>query len=411
MRQSPPIRGISLSEDRRIRGGTYDAAIDRAFRAVLRKEVSIVRSAASTVPLIDDLVGGRRAWKELTAQEVRSLRGLPMVDLHLKEAQASRHHDPQRQVAAARLARAAAHGLDLRVYGPQVVADARARAWAELANAYRANDELDRAEQVMKTALHYLERGSGDLLLEARLLELSASLFVDQRSFAYAREVLERVFALYKGIGDDHLAGRTLIKLSHVVYLHGDAATAIRLQTRGSALIDLSREPGLGPLVLQNMISLLSEAGMFRKAQHLLWQSRISGRLPQGENARLKMLWTEGRIHVGLGQLDRAESVLLRAKEGLDGFGQGYDAGLVALDLAALWLGQGKQRQVRDLAAKLVSRFRELGVARETIAAVTELRRACEREKATADMAKRIAEHLRDATRRPDVSLPPPRLV
>ena len=246
----------------------------------------------------------------------------------------------------------------------------------------------------MKTALHYLERGSGDLALEARVLELSASLFVDQRWFADACEVLERVFAIYRSLGDDHLAGRTLMKLSHVAVTSGDPETGISLLARGTALLDLSREPALGPLAVHNMIIHLADAGRFRKAQHLLWQARMSGRLPQGENARLKMLWTEGRIYSGLGQLDRAEKALLQAKEGLDGFGQGYDAALVALDLAGVWLNQGKQRQVRELSAKLVDRFRELGIARETIAAVAELRRACEQEKATAEMAAMIADYL-----------------
>ncbi|HYN22664.1 MAG TPA: hypothetical protein VE078_17020, partial [Thermoanaerobaculia bacterium] len=151
-----------MSEDRSQRGQAYDQAIERAFKTVLRKESSITRRKARTAPLIDDLVAGRRAWEGLTTRELRSLQGLPLVELYLKESQASRHHDPPGQVAAARLARAAAHRLDSRVYGPQVVADTRARAWAELANAYRSNDELDRAEQVMKRALHYLERGSGD---------------------------------------------------------------------------------------------------------------------------------------------------------------------------------------------------------------------------------------------------------
>lgn len=137
----------------------------------------------------------------------------------------------------------------------------------------------------------------------------------------------------------------------------------------------------------------------------------MSGRLPAGEIARLKMAWTEGRIHTGLGQLDRAERAFLEAKEGLDAFGQGYDAALVALDLAGVWLGQGQQRRVRDLAAALVDRFRALGIARETIAAVAELRRACEQEKATVEMAAIIADYLRDQVRQPDVPAPPPRLV
>ncbi|HYN22405.1 MAG TPA: hypothetical protein VE078_15700, partial [Thermoanaerobaculia bacterium] len=64
-----------------------------------------------------------------------------------------------------------------------------------------------------------------------------------------------------------------------------------------------------------------------------------------------------------------------------------------------------------DLAAQLVDRFRELGIARETIAAVAELRRACEQEKATAEMAAMIADYLREVSRQPDVPLPPPRLV
>jgi len=66
---------------------------------------------------------------------------------------------------------------------------------------------------------------------------------------------------------------------------------------------------------------------------------------------------------------------------------------------------------VRELATKLVDRFRELGIKREATAAVAALRQACEQEIATVEMVEEVAAYLRELDRRPDVALPPPRWV
>src|SRR5215210_3421468 len=157
-------------------GDLYDAALDRASRKVLEWTGTLRQQRERTVSVIPDLVQGKRRWRDLDEEEAESLRGIPKVDLLLEEANALRHDDPARMVGTAELAKKAAMRLDPRIYGTHLVADTRARALSELANAYRAANQPTLAEETMREALHFLERGSGDLWLIARVCELAASL-------------------------------------------------------------------------------------------------------------------------------------------------------------------------------------------------------------------------------------------
>jgi len=77
--------------------------------------------------------------------------------------------------------------------------------------------------------------------------------------------------------------------------------------------------------------------------------------------------------------------------------GNGYDAALVSLDLAALYLGQNRTAEVKELAAEMVKTFEEQKVHREAMAAVRLFQEAAARERATVELVGRLAEYLRRA--------------
>src|SRR5882757_11047230 len=95
----------------------------------------------------------------------------------------------------AALAQAAAHRLDPHEVRPEVIADTQARVWAELGNAYRLADLLDRAEAAFKSSVDALERGSGDPLLAAQIADRFASLLFHRRHFQEAFTLLDRLAA------------------------------------------------------------------------------------------------------------------------------------------------------------------------------------------------------------------------
>ena len=108
-------------------------------------------------------------------------------------------------------ARLAAERLDARNLGPGLAADFQARAWVEVGNAHRVNEQFELAEAALGHGQRFLDEGSGDLLLLARLADVKASLRSDQRRLGEALDLLEVVHDLYLRAGDRHLAGRALI--------------------------------------------------------------------------------------------------------------------------------------------------------------------------------------------------------
>ena len=72
-----------------------------------------------------------------------------------------------------------------------------------------------------------------------------------------------------------------------------------------------------------------------------------------------------------------------------------YNAALVALDLALLLSRQGRTEELKRLAAELVAAFESRAIHREATAALILFQRACEEERATAEMISRIASLLR----------------
>jgi hypothetical protein len=67
---------------------------------------------------------------------------------------------------------------------------------------------------------------------------------------------------------------------------------------------------------------------------------------------------------------------------------------MVSLDLAALWLDQGRTREILVLLDETVSVFRERGIRREAIAALLMLREAVVREQVTKAVLQAVANEL-----------------
>jgi hypothetical protein len=105
----------------------------------------------------------------------------------------------------------------------------------------------------------------------------------------------------------------------------------------------------------------------------------------------------EGRIARREGRPVDAEAAFVEVQQGFAARGLGYDAALVALDLAALYAAQGRSAEVARLAAGMIAIFRSCDVDRETIAALAVFRRAAEMEAVTVEMLRDIGAYLERA--------------
>ncbi|MFL6194601.1 MAG: hypothetical protein ACJ75H_10560 [Thermoanaerobaculia bacterium] len=309
--------------------------------------------------------------------------------------------DPALAEELGKLALGLAEKLDSQRYGPKIVEDLRARTWAYIGNAQRVRSDLDAAEQAFDQAYKALENGTQDLTERAILMDLESSLRRDQRRFNEALKLLQRAISIFIQSGQQHRAGRSLLKISTVYHYAGRPAEGIPLLYRALDLIDPEEEPRLLICARHNLIDDLAEAGRFIEAQSLYRTARPLYRSFPDAWTQNRRKWVKGKIARGLGQADQAESLFLAARDGFIEEGIPYDTALVSLELATLYAEQGRTRDLRRLAEGMVPIFSSLHIHREALAALAYLKQAAEAERATVEVVSEIAEYLRRAQHDP----------
>ncbi len=100
---------------------------------------------------------------------------------------------------------------------PASAHDLKARVWTAVANARRRAAEWQRAHQALSNAERHRKEGTGDPLVEAELLSITASALADEGHLARALEALERCKAIYRARSEWALLARALVKTASVV--------------------------------------------------------------------------------------------------------------------------------------------------------------------------------------------------
>jgi tetratricopeptide (TPR) repeat protein len=95
--------------------------------------------------------------------------------------------------------------------------DFKAQVWTAVANARRRAAEWERAHQALTNADRHRKQGTGDPLLEAGLLSITASTLADEGHIARALEALERCKAVYKDRSEWALLARVLVKMANLL--------------------------------------------------------------------------------------------------------------------------------------------------------------------------------------------------
>ncbi len=275
------------------------------------------------------------------------------------------------------------------------VSDLRAQRWAYLGNARRIQSDFRSAEDAFTLARSFLDVGSSDLLLRAEIFDLEASLRQDQRRLDEARRLLNRAANLYRRTGDDHRLGRVMMKQAMLTNDAGHPDLAIGLLRQASDLIDTEREPRLRNTVIQQLVYLLREAGRQPEAIALLPQARAAVAQFGTRSDALRLSWTEALLAADLGNWAEAEHAFREVRSGFIEEGIGYDAALVSLDLAHLYLSRGRTAETRRLAAEMLPIFQSRDIHREALAALMVFYRAAEIDRVTTSMIEQIAACVR----------------
>ena len=369
----------------------YDIALDRAAENARRvaplppgqrwrfhKAASLLRSEDSVLAI---------------TKANMSVEGLGLYEALLARSWAIRYDNPRRMCHLAKVAVEMCDRFDPEVHGPRKVADLKARAWGELANAFRVANQLHEAQNAFGTAFGFVRAGSGDPDLLIRLLDLEASLLGTLREFALAQERLKTLARMHQEAGDTHLVGRTLITRSLYKFYRGDAEEACQMIAEGLALIDEDRDPSLALVAIFDQLLFLVDCDRFKEAKRAIFENRRRIKR-QGSVANLKLRWIEGRISYGMRELESAEIALREAKEGLAESGMGFACALAGVDLALTLLRQGRRDEAFQQGLESAEMFIALGVHREILGTVLLLEETFRAEKEDLELLEASVRYL-----------------
>jgi tetratricopeptide (TPR) repeat protein len=390
-------------------GDPIDRLLDGYTGELLKRRSALARAETAAVPLVAELLAeppGRRA--RLLETESRFWTW-PLAELLVEAVRETSFRDP---AGAERLA-----GLVLGLAGrggclPEPPyrgrrGDLLARTWAGLGNARRLRSDLAGAGRAFAAAHACLRQGTRDALERAHLIDLEASLAIDQRRFADALRLLGRAAAVYEEYGEVHRAGRSRVKMATVHGKAGEPERAIPLLYAALSLIEAGREPRLDLSIRHNLMTALADAGRALEARRLFAESRdLYGRFPEpwAENRRS---WLQGKIARGLGQLPEAEAAFAAARDGFLADGIPYDTALVTLELAALYAEAGRTAELRRLAAETAPVFLSRQIHREALVALAFFRQAVETEVEIAGVIARVGAYLKRAQDDPGLAFEP----
>jgi len=273
---------------------------------------------------------------------------------------------------------------------------------AHLGNARRVHGDLRGAEQAFAPACALWKEGApGDpgLLNEARMLSLEASLRIEQGRPGEALKLIERALEVDR----DGEKRSLLIKQGRALERLGDYGGAIAALRRAAPLIDGRKEPRQLGVLQSNLILNLLHLRRFAEAEALLPElRRLRQRLGQ-ELELLRTRWLEGWTAAGLGRREEAIAALEHVSRELARRQIPFDAALAGLELAVLYLEEGRTAEVRELSEELLAVFKAQDVHRHALAAMTMFWKAARQEAVTVALARRLGDYLYRAQHRPEL--------
>jgi transcriptional regulator with XRE-family HTH domain len=115
----------------------------------------------------------------------------------------------------------------------------------------------------------------------------------------------------------------------------------------------------------------------------------------------IRTLWLEGGVAAGLGRREQALTSLEQVRLYFNKNQIAYDAALVSLELAVLYLEEGRIAETKTLSEEMFWIFKAQGVHQEALAALRLFSAAASKEEATAELARRVAGYLAKARCQP----------
>jgi tetratricopeptide (TPR) repeat protein len=362
-----------------------DSDLDAIFRRVAaRTKAFAPRVAAdrrSAKALLARLERQSPAGRRLYFVNCSDARRRAICELLIERARDLRHRDT---TAYLQRAREIVEVAELMVAAEH--RSLRARAWAELGNALRITGNLTRAFEALWRA-ETLDRADGhDRRFTAELLSLQGSLLLDQRNFREARARLRKSSRLYTSCGDERGRGRVLVQLGIVSLCEGQPAAAIPPLLQALEISEATRDRALKLTAGQSLIRAAAENGDADTAAFWIAEARPLFAAAAPRLDQLKFEWLAARVDAQRGLLATAARELSLLRQQYLDEDLPYHVALVSLDLAEVFGRQKRRARLGELVRETVELFRSLGIARETIASLSQLTKVEQ-----AEIAERVA--------------------
>jgi len=275
--------------------------------------------------------------------------------------------------------------------------------WAHIGNARRVANDLAGADKAFVRVWELWRAGSTsglNILPEWRLLDLEASLRRAQRRFSEALELLGRARVAI-GESNPSATARVLLKKEHVFDQMGQTQNALDALMEAAHFVESSGDPHLLFALLFKIVNNLCLLERYREASEQLPQVREMAVQQGNALDLLRVVWLEARLAAGEGRMEEAVAGFERVRQDFTARGLPYDAALVSLDLAALWLEAGRSREVWEIARAMTWIFQVQGVSREALVALALFRDAAQRETATVDLVRQVIAEVKRAKKPP----------
>jgi len=268
------------------------------------------------------------------------------------------------------------------------------RALAYQANARRAAGDLVQAERLFGGVRARLASYPvDDPEVHAEICSLQASLLQDQRRFDEAEQLLARAVLLHRqalaGVG----VAKALIQKGAVHRGKGELTAALECLEEATAVLSVERRDELMLCAVSNRALCLCDLGRYREAAALVAAHRDLYAAAGDDWSRLRLCWLEGRIAHGLGEAV-AEERLQAASRGFLAAGNDFNAALVSLDLALLYLEQGRMEELEALAVGLSTAFAARSMAQGEMASLLLFRQAVAARQVTAEAIRGLRTYL-----------------
>jgi tetratricopeptide (TPR) repeat protein len=374
------------------------AYVLQALPAVLGRHASdLMKQTRQAERDMEELLAIPPAERLVRVGRSRSrFRGPVLAERLIQESRRRTPADPREGYDLAELARAVLH----RSPDHPDTFSLLALASAQMANACRAGGDLRQAEEHFQY-VHFLVRSQGvtDPLALAQIDHLEGSLRKDQRRFAEAEELLTRAAMLFRISGAAVDTARVLFTLGALFFQQGLFERAIETTEAALERLPPEEEPRLYLSGRHNLALYLAEAGWYARAAGLVAADEGLYRKILEPWLQLRLSWLRGKIAAGLGDTVEAERLFRETRDGFVRQGNGYDAAMASLDLALLYLREGRTADVLPLAEEMAALFEARDVHREALAAVLLFQEAAQRDEVTAGMVRELAARLETARR------------